>query len=199
MVAALKRVCVFCGSNSGANPGYATAARGLAALLAARNIGLVYGGGKVGLMGVMAEAMLEAGGDVIGVIPQSLVSLEVAHHGITELRVVQTMHERKAMMNQLSDAFIALPGGFGTLDEFFEVLTWSQLGYHGKPCGLLNVLGYYDPLLAMLDRAVLEKFLSPAHRALVLDDTDLDRLLQRLAEFVPVTAGKWMTAAGNFR
>jgi uncharacterized protein (TIGR00730 family) len=167
-------------------------------MLAARQIGLVYGGGNVGLMGALADAMLEAGGEVIGVIPQSLVAREVAHSGITELRVVQTMHERKAMMTALSDAFVALPGGFGTLDEFFEVLTWSQLGYHGKPCGLLDVADYYRDLLAMLDRAVLEKFLSPAHRALVMADADASRLLQRLAAFTPVTAGKWADAGGNF-
>lgn len=198
MVAALKRICVFCGSNSGADAAYAQAARGLVTLLAERGIGLVYGGGNVGLMGVMADAMLEAGGEVIGVIPQSLVAREVAHHGITELRVVQTMHERKAMMNALSDAFIAMPGGFGTLDEFFEVLTWSQLGYHGKPCGMLDVGGYYRDLLAMLDRAVTDGFLNPAHRALILEDTDAARLLGRFARFRPVTAGKWADADGNF-
>jgi uncharacterized protein (TIGR00730 family) len=198
MVAALKRVCVFCGSNVGARPDYTQAARGIGALLAARGIGLVYGGGNIGLMGVMADAALEAGGEVIGVIPQSLVAREVAHHGLTELRVVQTMHERKAMMNALSDAFVAMPGGFGTLDEFFEVLTWSQLGYHGKPCGLLDVADYFRDLLAMLDRAVLEKFLRPAHRALVMADEDPARLLQRMAAFTPVTGGKWAAADGNF-
>lgn len=166
--------------------------------MASRRIGLVYGGGNVGLMGILADAMLEAGGEVIGVIPASLVAREVAHQGLTELRMVQTMHERKALMNELSDGFVALPGGFGTLDEFFEILTWSQLGIHGKPCGLLNVAGYYDNLLVMLDRAVAEKFLGPAHRELVITDTDAGRLLRRLAAFVPVTAGKWANASGNF-
>ncbi len=166
--------------------------------MAGRQIGLVYGGGNVGLMGVLADAMLAVGGEVIGVIPASLVAREVAHHGVTELRVVQTMHERKALMNELSDGFVALPGGFGTLDEFFEILTWSQLGIHGKPCGLLNVAGYYNDLLLMLDRAVAENFLRPAHRELVITDTDVGQLLQRLAAFVPVTAGKWSGASGNF-
>jgi uncharacterized protein (TIGR00730 family) len=194
----LKRICVFCGSNAGSRPEYAGAARELAALMAGRGIGLVYGGGNVGLMGVLADAMLAAGGEVIGVIPASLVAREVAHHGVSELRVVQTMHERKALMNELSDGFVALPGGFGTLNEFFEILTWSQLGIHGKPCGLLNVAGYYDDLLRMLDRAVGEKFLRSAHRDLIITDTDGGRLLGRLAAFVPVTAGKWVGTSGNF-
>lgn len=194
----MKRVCVFCGSNSGALPEYAHAARDLARLLVQRRMGLVYGGGNVGLMGVLADAMLEGGGEVIGVIPALLVAKEVAHHGVTELRVVQTMHERKALMSDLSDAFIALPGGFGTLDEFFEILTWSQLGFHGKPCGLLNVANYYDRVLAMLDHAVAEKFLRPAHRQLVITDTSPSNLLQRLLSHSPATAGKWVDASGNF-
>ncbi|HEX7810370.1 MAG TPA: TIGR00730 family Rossman fold protein [Burkholderiales bacterium] len=194
----MKRICVFCGSNAGARPEYAGAARELAALLAQQRMGLVYGGGNIGLMGMLADAMIAAGGEVIGVIPSSLVAREVAHRGLTELRVVQTMHDRKALMNELSDAFIALPGGFGTLDEFFEILTWSQLEIHGKPCGLLNVAGYYDDLLVMLDRAVGEKFLRPAHRDLVIADTDAGRLLQRFAAFAPVTAGKWSDVSGNF-
>lgn len=195
---ALKRICVFCGANTGARPEYASAARELAALLARHHLGLVYGGGNIGLMGVIADAMLDAGGEVIGVIPSSLVAREVAHRGVTELRVVQTMHERKALMNELSDAFIALPGGFGTFDEFFEILTWSQLGIHDKPSGMLNVAGYYDPLLVMLDHAVTEKLLRPEHRNLVIADTDAERLLQRLAAFTPVTVGKWADASGNF-
>lgn len=194
----MKRICVFCGSNAGSRPEYADAAREFASLMAGRRIGLVYGGGNVGLMGILADAMLAAGGEVIGVIPASLVAREVAHHGVSELRVVQTMHERKALMNELSDGFVALPGGFGTLDEFFEILTWSQLGIHGKPCGLLNVAGYYNDLLLMLDRAVAENFLRPAHRDLVITDTDGGRLLGRLAAFVPVTAGKWAGTPGNF-
>ena len=194
----MKRVCVFCGSNAGIRAEYGIAAQGLATVLARRGLGLVYGGGNVGLMGILADSMLEAGGEVIGVIPQSLVAKEVAHHGITELRVVDTMHQRKALMNELSDAFIALPGGFGTLDEFFEILTWSQLGIHGKPSGLLNVSGYYDSLLAMLDHAVAERLLRPAHRALVIADTDADSLVQRLLAFSPVQVGKRANATGNF-
>ena len=194
----MKRICVFCGSNAGARSEYAEAARALATVLAERKLGIVYGGGNVGLMGVLADAALEHGGEVIGVIPQKLVDKEVAHRGVTELLVVETMHERKALMNDLSDAFLALPGGFGTLDEFFEVLTWAQLGFHGKPCALLNVAGYYDGLLAMLDHAVTERFLRPAHRELVIADTDPLRLLQRLSAFVPVPKGKWSNAKGNF-
>jgi len=194
----MKRICVFCGSNAGARSEYAEAARALATVLAERKLGIVYGGGNVGLMGVLADAALARGGEVIGVIPQKLVDKEVAHRGVTELLVVETMHERKALMNDLSDAFIALPGGFGTLDEFFEVLTWSQLGFHGKPCALLNVAGYYDGMLAMLDHAVTERFLRPAHRELVIADTDPLRLLQRLSAFVPAPKGKWSNAKGNF-
>ncbi|MBI3528687.1 MAG: TIGR00730 family Rossman fold protein [Betaproteobacteria bacterium] len=194
----MKRVCVFCGSNAGIRAEYGVAAQGLAAVLARRGLELVYGGGNVGLMGLLADSMLEAGGKVIGVIPQSLVAKEVAHHGVTELRIVDTMHQRKALMNELSDAFIALPGGFGTLDEFFEILTWSQLGIHGKPSGLLNVSGYYDSLLAMLDHAVAEGLLRPAHRELVIADIDADSLLQHLMSFAPVQARKRANATGNF-
>ncbi|HEV8262993.1 MAG TPA: TIGR00730 family Rossman fold protein, partial [Burkholderiales bacterium] len=158
----MRRICVFCGSNAGARSEYAEAARELAIALVERKLGIVYGGGNVGLMGVLADAALERSGEVIGVIPQSLLDKEVGHRGVTELLVVETMHERKALMNDLSDAFIALPGGFGTFDEFFEVLTWSQLGFHGKPCALLNVAGYYDRMLAMLDHAVAERLLRPA-------------------------------------
>jgi uncharacterized protein (TIGR00730 family) len=194
----MKRVCVFCGSNAGIRPEYGIAAQELATVLARRGLGLVYGGGKVGLMGMLADSMLEAGGEVIGVIPQSLVAKEVAHHGVSELRIVDTMHQRKALMNDLSDAFIALPGGFGTLEEFFEILTWSQLGIHGKPSGLLNVSGYYDSLLAMLDHAVSEQFLRPAYRQLVIADIDADTLVQRLDSFSPVQAGMRANATGNF-
>ena len=193
----MKRVCVFCGSNAGIRTEYGIAAQGLATVLARRGLGLVYGGGNVGLMGVLADSMLRAGGEVIGVIPQSLVAKEVAHHGVTELRVVDTMHQRKALMNELSDAFIALPGGFGTLDEFFEILTWSQLGIHAKPSGLLNVSGYYDSLLAMLDHAVTERFLRPAHRQLVIADLDASTLVQRLVSLSLVQAGERSNAPGN--
>jgi uncharacterized protein (TIGR00730 family) len=194
----MKRVCVFCGSNAGTRPEYGVAAQGLASVLARRGLGLVYGGGKVGLMGLLADSMLQIGGEVIGVIPQSLVAKEVAHHGISELRVVDTMHQRKALMNDLSDAFIALPGGFGTLEEFFEILTWSQLGIHAKPSGLLNVSGYYDSLLAMLDHAVSEGFLRPAFRELVIADIDADALVQRLDSFSRVQSGMRANATGNF-
>ncbi len=194
----MKRICVFCGSNAGTRSEYAEAARALAAVLVEHKLGIVYGGGNVGLMGVLADAALEHGGEVIGVIPRKLVDKEVAHRGVTELRIVETMHERKALMNDLSDAFIALPGGFGTLDEFFEVLTWSQLGFHGKPCALLNVAGFYDPMLAMLDHAVTERFLRPQHRELVIADPDPLRLLQRLSAFSPAPKEKWVSAKGNF-
>jgi uncharacterized protein (TIGR00730 family) len=166
--------------------------------MARRGLGLVYGGGNVGLMGKIADAMLQAGGEVIGVIPQSLVAREVAHRGLTELRVVDTMHQRKALMNELSDGFIAMPGGFGTFEEFFEIVTWSQLGIHLKPSGLLNVSGYYDPLLKMLDHAVAERFVRPAHRELVIADDDADRLLQRLTDSKPVSVTKKTDSAGNF-
>ena len=176
----MTRVCVFCGSNPGLRADYGIAVQGLAIALVRSGFDLVYGGGNVGLMGQLADAMLHAGGQVIGVIPKALCDKEVAHHGVTELRIVETMHQRKAMMNDLSDAFIALPGGYGTLDEFFEILTWAQLGIHAKPCGLLNVAGYYDSLLAMLDRAVAEGFLRPAHRKLITAENDANVLLQHL-------------------
>jgi uncharacterized protein (TIGR00730 family) len=197
-VGQLKRVCVFCGSNPGLRADYRITAQSLAVALARHNFGLIYGGGNVGLMGHIADAMLQAGGEVIGVIPRALRDKEVAHQGVTELRVVDTMHQRKAMMNELSDAFIALPGGFGTLDEFFEILTWSQLGIHAKPCGLLNVAGYYDSLLAMLDHAVAEGFLWPAHRRMVIAENDAEVLLQQLAKAACVSSPDKSTTAGNF-
>ena len=194
----MKRLCVFCGANAGTRAEYGASARALAAVLARRGLGLVYGGGNVGLMGTLADAMLHAGGEVIGVIPQHLVAREVAHRGVTRLHVVDDMHQRKAMMNELSDAFVALPGGFGTLEEFFEILTWSQLGIHRKPSGLLNVSGYYDDLLAMLDHAVTEGFLLPANRKLVIADTDADALVQRLASLCTASTEQDANAAGNF-
>lgn len=194
----MKRVCVFCGASTGVREEYGDAARKLAAALARRGLGLVYGGGKVGLMGLLADSMLQAGGEVIGVIPQHLVAKEVAHRGVTELHVVDTMHQRKAMMNELSDAFIALPGGYGTLEEFFEILTWSQLGIHCKPSGLLNVSGYYDNLLAMLDHAVVEGFLLPANRKLVIADTDADLLVQRLGSLAAALPDRGANVLGNF-
>jgi uncharacterized protein (TIGR00730 family) len=194
----MKRVCVFCGANAGRREEYRSAARLLAGALARRGLGLVYGGGNVGLMGTLADEMLQAGGEVIGVIPRRLVDREVAHRGLTELRIVDTMHQRKAMMNDLSDAFIALPGGYGTLEEFFEILTWSQLGIHRKPSGLLNVLGYYDSLLAMLDHAVTEQFLLPANRKLVVAETDPELLLRRLDSLCAILWHEETNAMGNF-
>ncbi len=186
------RICVFCGSSVGLRPAYADAARRLGTLLAERALGLVYGGGNVGLMGVLADAVMAAGGSVIGVMPRNLIAREIGHAGITELRVVDSMHQRKAMMADLASGFIALPGGFGTLDEFFEVVTWTQLGLHGKGCGLLNTGGYYDPLIAMLDRAVADGFVKPENRPLVLDDSDPARLLDRVLAFHPAAREKWL-------
>ena len=188
----LKRVCVFCGSSPGVRPGYAAAARAMGTRLAERGIGVVYGGGKVGLMGVVADAAMAAGGEVIGVIPEGLVAREVGHAGVTELRVVRTMHERKALMAELSDAFVALPGGFGTWEEYFEVLTWAQLGIHPKPCGLLNVEGYYGPLLAMMDHAVAEGFVRAEQRATVLEAAEPARMLELLAAFRAPAVPRWL-------
>src|SRR4051794_8062535 len=191
----LSRVCVFCGSSRGLRPEYQAAAEELGRYLAAQRIGLVYGGGNVGLMGTIADAVLAAGGEVIGVIPQSIVDREIAHRGVTEFRIVQSMHERKAMMADLSDAFIAMPGGFGTFEEFCEVLTWSQLGIHKKPCGLLNVAEYYSPLLAMFDHAVNERFVRKENRGLVLAHHDYKRLIEMLEEFKPNGVEKWINEA----
>lgn len=187
----MKRVCVFCGSNAGLRPVYREAAQAMGAALARRNLGLVYGGGKVGLMGAVADAALAAGGEAIGVIPDFLEAKEVGHRGLTELRVVSSMHERKAMMAELSDGFIALPGGYGTLEEFGEILTWAQLDLHHKPIGLLNVAGYYDALLRLFDHAVDEQFLSPSLRALVLEESNPARLLDALAAHEPRAVAKW--------
>ena len=185
----MKRICVFCGSCTGTNPQYREAAQGLAAALVRRGCGLIYGGGGIGLMGVLATAMLEAGGDVTGIIPRGLMVNEIAHSGVTDLRVVGSMHERKALMAELADGFIALPGGYGTLEEFCEVVTWAQLGLHRKPCGLLNVNGYYGHLLGHLDHLVIEGFLSSQNRSLVLEHHDPDHLLDLLASYrSPVTA-----------
>jgi uncharacterized protein (TIGR00730 family) len=176
----LRRIAVFCGANAGGSPIYRHVAQEVGRSLGRRGIGLVYGGGHVGLMGVLADACLSAGGAVIGVIPQALADKEVAHMRLTELRVVDSMHERKAMMAELCDAFMALPGGYGTWDELFEALTWSQLEIHRKICGLLNANGYYDSMIAMVDRAVADGFIRAAHRGLLLADTDVERLLDRL-------------------
>jgi uncharacterized protein (TIGR00730 family) len=173
-----KRIGVFCGAHTGNGNGYAGIAADVAKRIVERNFGIVYGGGRVGLMGVIADSALQAGGEVIGVIPQSLATQEVAHSGLTELHVVSTMHERKALMADLSDAFIALPGGFGTMDEFCEILTWAQLRIHAKPVGLLNVGGYYDELLALFDKMVREGFVTRMNRGLVRSATSIDELLE---------------------
>jgi uncharacterized protein (TIGR00730 family) len=183
---------VFCGSSAGTQPVYAQAAQNMGRVLSQHGIGLVYGGGKVGMMGALADDCLSQGGRVIGVMPKALVEKEIAHRGLTELRVVDSMHERKALMADLADAFIALPGGYGTWEEFCEVLTWSQLGLHRKACALLNVNGYYDPLLAMADRAVNEGFLRGVHRELLLSDTDPARLVDRLNSYTVPVVDKWI-------
>jgi uncharacterized protein (TIGR00730 family) len=180
-VSALRSVCVFSGSSPGARPSYTRTANALGREVAARGMRLVYGGASVGLMGAVADAALAAGGEVVGVIPQHLMDREVAHHGLTELRVTASMHERKALMADLADGFVALPGGLGTLEELAEILTWSQLGLQSKPCGLLDVEGFFDPLLAFLDHTVTERFVSAEHRALVLAADRPDVLLDRLA------------------
>jgi uncharacterized protein (TIGR00730 family) len=191
----VKRICVFCGSNSGVRQAYAEAATSLARQLAGMKIAVVYGGSRVGLMGMLADAALAAGGEVIGVIPRSLVAKEVAHTGLPDLRVVDSMHERKRLMADLSDAFIALPGGFGTLDEFCEILTWTQLGMQRGPCGLLNVDGYYDLLLKMFDHAVAEQFIKPEHRRMVISEDDAESLIARVLEYQAPRSGdvnKWI-------
>jgi uncharacterized protein (TIGR00730 family) len=189
----MKRVCVFCGSSPGANPEFTAQARRLAAVFAERGLDLVFGGGNVGLMAVIADAVLAAGRKVHGVIPRALVDRELAHHGLTSLDVVATMHERKQRMHDLSDGFIALPGGFGTLDELFEALTWSQLGVHQKPCGLLEVDGYFAPLVQFLDGAVSSQLLRPEHRALLVVDDDPGRLVERMAAFRAPSVPKWIS------
>ena len=189
----MKRICVFCGSSEGSRPEYRDAAEEMAAELVRRKIGLVYGGGNVGLMGMIADAVLKAGGEALGVIPEHLLEREVGHKGLTKLHVVHSMHERKALMADLSDAFVALPGGFGTLEEFCEVMTWTQLGLHAKPCGILNVMGFYSPLLRMFDHAVEERFLKPENRALVLARDQPPELLQALEEWRPVQIEKWLS------
>ena len=193
----LRRICVFCGSNSGARQSYQQAAQAVGRLLCRRGIELVYGGGNVGLMGALANACLKEGGRVIGVIPRALADRELAHAGLTELRIVSSMHERKSLMADLSDAFISLPGGFGTWEEFFEVLTWSQLGILTKACALLNIDGYYDPLLAMADKALSEGFIRPAHRDSLLSDTEPERLLDRLSDYAVPAVDKWIARPGR--
>jgi uncharacterized protein (TIGR00730 family) len=188
----ISALCVFCGSSPGIDPVYADAARAMGTAIAERGIRLVYGGGHVGLMGVVADAALRAGGQVVGIIPEALQRLELAHLALSELHVVRTMHERKALMNELSDGFIAMPGGFGTLEEFCEVLTWAQLGIHRKPCGLLNTNGFYTPLLTFFDQLVTHGFLHPDYRTLVLQHHEPHALLDTLMEHVPLKTIKWV-------
>jgi uncharacterized protein (TIGR00730 family) len=188
----MNRVCVFCGSSSGVRSEYTHAAAETGALLAGRGFGLVYGGGHVGLMGVVADAALRAGGSVIGVITQALVDREVAHHGLTALNVVRTMHERKAEMASLADAFLVLPGGIGTLEEFFEVWTWGQLGEHTKPVGLVNLAGYFDDLIRFLDHAVDEELLKPKHRAMLIVADSPAAVLDAFVGYEPPAVGKWI-------
>jgi hypothetical protein len=193
----VKRVCVFSGSSPGADLAYRAAADDLGHGLAERGIELVYGGAHVGLMGVVADAALEGGGRVVGVIPQSLVDREIAHAGLSDLRVVDSMHERKAQMAELSDAVIALPGGTGTLDELFEMFTWSQLGLHRQPIGLLDVEGYWQPLVAFLDHMVQERFIHAEHRDTLLVESDAEALLARLGSFEHPVRPKWLDADGG--
>lgn len=188
----LKRLCVYCGSSSGGQPDYALAARELARAMVRKNIDLVYGGASVGIMGEIAGAVLEEGGDVIGIIPKGLFVKEVAHTGLTELREVASMHERKLLMAELSDGFIALPGGFGTFEEILEIITWSQLGMHQKPCGLLNVHHYYDKLIDFLDHAVSEHFVKEIHRSIVLVAESPEALLEKFEAYKAPEAVKWI-------
>ncbi len=188
----MKRICVFCGSNSGVRPVYAEAAAELARHLANLGIGIVYGGGNVGLMGVLADTAIAAGGKVIGVIPEALFAKEVGHTGVTDLRIVGSMHQRKALMADLADGFIAMPGGWGTFDEFCEILTWAQLGLHNKPCGILNTEKYYDTLLAMFDHSVAEGFLKPEYRSLVISATDPVDLIQKMNEYRAPARDSWI-------
>lgn len=192
----MQRLCVFCGSRVGGRPDYAESARRLGRAMAARGLGLVFGAGHIGLMGVLADAVLDAGGEAIGVIPQGMVNRELAHTGLTHLHIVETMHQRKAMMADLADGFAALPGGYGTGDELFEILTWAQLGMHARPIGLLNVAGFFDPLLAWLDRAVAEEFLSTGNRRLLLQADEPEPLLQLLLDYqAPKGEPKWIDEA----
>jgi uncharacterized protein (TIGR00730 family) len=185
-------LCVFSGSSPGAHPDYAQAAEELGRALAGRRVGLVYGGASVGLMGAVADAVLEAGGEVIGVIPQALVDREIAHAGVADLRIVGSMHERKALMADLSDGFVALPGGMGTLEELFEVYTWTQLGLHSKPLGLLDVRAYFAKLAAFLDHAVAERFVTVEHREMLVVESRAEALLEAFRRWRPPARSKWI-------
>jgi hypothetical protein len=188
----MKRICVFCGSNSGADPIYLKIATEVGEFLAANRIELVYGGGRVGLMGRIADSVLVKGGKAIGVIPESLAIKEIAHDGLTELHVVDSMHERKALMAELADGFIALPGGFGTFEEFCEIVTWAQLGIHRKPCALLDVNGFYDHLIALFDNAEAQGFIRDEHRGLVLVECEIGRLYEKMQKYEPPVIEKWI-------
>jgi uncharacterized protein (TIGR00730 family) len=193
----LKSICVYCGSSPGRLNAYSTAASALAASLVEQNIRLVYGGANVGIMGLLADTVLRLGGEAVGVIPEALVQKEVAHTGLTELHVTQSMHERKTLMAELSDGFVALPGGIGTLEELFEVWTWAQLGFHDKPCGLLNVEGYFDSLALFLDHAADEQFVKQPHRSMLIVESDSKKLLERFRNYVPPVITKWLDKKGT--
>ena len=188
----IKRICVFCGSNPGTRPAYTEFAQQLGKVIVSHGMGLVYGGGSIGLMGIIADTVLKEKGEVIGVIPHALSSKEFAHTGLTELRLVSSMHERKAMMVELSDAFIAMPGGFGTFDELFEVLTWAQLGLHAKPIGLLNAKGYFDLLLKFINQVLAEGFIQEKHRHLIIASNDPEKLLRSLISYKPAKLPKFI-------
>jgi uncharacterized protein (TIGR00730 family) len=188
----LQSLCVYCGSNAGRHPEYADQARAFARELVQRGLDLVYGGSSIGIMGTVADAVLAEGGRVIGVIPEALIKKELAHHHLTELHVVKSMHERKTMMVEKAEGFVALPGGVGTLEELFETWTWAQLGLHKKPCGLLNIAGYYDKLAAFLDHTVEEAFMQPQHRTMLIIERDPAALLDRYANYVAPEVSKWI-------
>ena len=190
----MKAICVYCGSSPGRLEVYASAARALGQALVERNLGLVYGGASIGLMGLIADTVLQLGGRAVGVIPQALARKEVVHRHLSELHVTQSMHERKTLMADLSDGFIAMPGGIGTFEEIFEIWTWAQLGIHAKPCGLLNVAGYYDALSTFLDHAAAEQFLKPSHRSLLIVEQAPPALLDRFASYRPPRVQKWLDA-----
>ena len=188
----MKRICVYCGSSYGKLPAYTEAAKALGKVLTDHGMGLVYGGASVGIMGVVADAVLENGGEVVGVIPQAIADKEIAHTGLTALKVVPNMHERKAMMADYSDGFIALPGGLGTMEELFEVWTWAQLGFHNKPCGLLNVAGYYDHLNAFISHAVGQEYVKAAHQETLLVSTEPNDLIEQMTNYKPAVGSKWI-------
>lgn len=190
----MQRICIYCGSSPGNNPIYRDVAERLATEMVSRNLGLVYGGASIGIMGVIADAVMAQGGEVIGVIPKVLVEKEVSHMSLTDLRVVNSMHERKSLMAELADGFIALPGGLGTLEELFEILTWAQLGLHQKPCALLNVNGYYDALISFLDQAVAEQFVKPKHRGLLLVEHSPSRVIELLLDYQVTMVERWIDA-----